>query len=55
MFDRPDEILSQSLLNIEAIQNRRKIYYDSKLVPKVLESNDLVLLYDSRFKNILAS
>ena len=37
---------------MEAIQKHRKSYYDSKLVPKKLEPNDLVLLYDiAGFKN----
>jgi hypothetical protein len=33
-----------------AMQKQRKTYYDSKLEPKVLNPNDLVLLYDSRFQ-----
>ena len=33
-----------------AIQNRRKSFYDSKLKPKELKIDDLVLLYDSRFQ-----
>ena len=36
-----------------AIQHRRKTYYDSKVHPKTLNPNDLVLLYDSRFQKFL--
>jgi hypothetical protein len=36
-----------------AMQNRRKSFYDSKLIPKTLHENDLVLLYDSRFQKFL--
>jgi hypothetical protein len=33
-----------------AMQKQRKTYYDSKLEPKVLNPNDPVFLYDSRFQ-----
>ena len=36
-----------------AIQQCHNTHYDSKLNYKMLNSNDLVLLYDSHFKNIL--
>ena len=49
-LERLDEIRSQAFMNMEAIQKQRKSYYDSKLQPKVLKENDLVLLYDSRFQ-----
>jgi hypothetical protein len=32
------------------MQNRRKSFYDSKLIPKTLHEDDLVLLYNSRFQ-----
>jgi hypothetical protein len=35
-----------------AIQKLQKTYYNNKLEPKILNPNDLVLLYDSRFKII---
>ena len=50
MLEKLDETRAQAYLNMEAIQKHRKSYYDSKLVPKKLEPNDLVLLYDSRFQ-----
>ena len=50
MLERLDEVRSQALLNIEATQKRRKLYYDSKLKPKPFKENDLVLLYDTRFQ-----
>jgi hypothetical protein len=49
-LERLDEIRSQAFMNMEAIQKQKKSYYDSKLQPKVLKENDLVLLYDSRFQ-----
>ena len=51
MLEKLDETRVQIHLNMEAIQKHRKSYYDSKLAPKKLEPNDLVLLYDSRFQN----
>jgi transposase InsO family protein len=50
MLEKLDEIRAQAYLNNEAIQKHRKTYYDSKLTPKVLKPDDLVLLYDSRFQ-----
>ena len=50
MLEKLDETYAQAHLNILAIQKLRKTYYDSKLEPKVLNSNDLVLLYNSRFQ-----
>ena len=49
MLEKLDETRAQAHLNMEAIQKHRKSYYDSKLAPKKLEPNDLILLYDSRF------
>ena len=50
MLKKLDEICAQAHLNMVAIQKHRKSYYDSKFVPKTLQPNDLVLLYDSRFQ-----
>jgi hypothetical protein len=50
MLEHLDEVRAQAYLNTVAIQNRRKSFYDSKLKPKVLKPDDLVLLYDSRFQ-----
>jgi transposase InsO family protein len=50
MLEQLDETRAQAYLNNEAIQRHRKTYYDSKLTPKVINDNDLVLLYDSRFQ-----
>jgi hypothetical protein len=50
MLEKLDEIRAQAYLNMLAMQKQRKTYYDSKLEPKVLNPNDLVLLYDSRFQ-----
>ena len=50
-LEQLDEIRANALLVMEATQRRRKSYYDSKLKPKSFMPNDLVLLYDSRFKN----
>jgi hypothetical protein len=46
---RLDEERSAALLRTEAIQKRRKSYYDSKIKPKTFRINDWVLLYDSRY------
>jgi hypothetical protein len=48
-LEKLDETRKDAVLRMEAIQKRRKSYYDSKLKPKVFEVNDWVLLYDSRF------
>ena len=45
-----NETRAEAYLNTVAIQNQRKSFYDSKLSPKTLNPNDLVLLYDSRFQ-----
>ena len=50
-LEKLDETRAQALLTMEAIQKRRKSHYDSKLKLKVFKSNDLVLLYDSRFQH----
>ena len=50
MLEKLDELCAQAYLNIATIQHRRKTYYDSKLHPKTLNPNDLVLLYNSRFQ-----
>ena len=49
-LERLDETRGQAYMNMEAIQKQRKTYYDSKLKPKNIKENDLVLLYDSRFQ-----
>jgi hypothetical protein len=50
MLEKLNETRAQAYLNTMAMQNRRKSFYDSKLIPKTLHENDLVLLYDSRFQ-----
>ena len=50
MLEKLDELCTQAYLNMAAIQRRRKTYYDSKVHPKTLNPNDLVLLYDSHFQ-----
>ena len=52
-LEKLDETRAQALLTMEAIQKRRKSYYDSKLKLKIFKPNDLVLLYDSRFQHFL--
>ena len=46
-LEKLDETQAQALLTMEAIQKRRKSYYNSKLKLKTFKPNDLVLLYDS--------
>ena len=53
MLEKLDGTRAQAHLIMVAIQKHRKSYYNSKLVPKTLQPNDLVLLYDSRFQNFL--
>jgi transposase InsO family protein len=50
MLEKLNETRAQAYLHTVAMQNRRKSFYDSKLTPKTLHENDLVLLYDSRFQ-----
>ena len=50
-LEKLDEIWALALLTMEAIQNRRKSYYNCKLNLKTFKPNDLVLLYDSRFQH----
>jgi len=50
MLEKLDETRAQAYLNMASIQNQRKSFYDSKLQPKLLKTNDLVLLFDSRFQ-----
>ena len=50
-LEKLDELWAQALLTMEAIQKRRRSYYDSKLKLKTFKPNDLVLLYDSRFQH----
>ena len=50
MLEKLDETRARAYLNMIAIQKHRKTYYDSKLIPKNLNENDLVLLYDNRFQ-----
>ena len=52
MLEKLNELRAQAYLNMVAIQHRRKTYYDSKVHPKTLNPNDLVLLYDSRFQKL---
>jgi hypothetical protein len=49
MLEKLEETRGQAYLNMVVAQKHRKTYYDSKLEPKVLKENDLILLYDSRF------
>jgi hypothetical protein len=49
MLEKLEETRTQAYLNMVVAQKHQKIYYDSKLEPKVLKENDLILLYDSRF------
>jgi hypothetical protein len=53
MLEKLNETRAEAYLNTVAMQNRRKSFYDSKLSPKTLNPNDLVLLYDSRFQKFL--
>jgi len=53
MLEKLDETKRQDFLNMQVMQTRRKSYYGSKLIPKKLKPNDLVLLYDSRFQRFL--
>jgi hypothetical protein len=50
MLEKLNETRAQAYLHTLAMQNRQKSFYDSKLIPKTLHENDLVLLYDSRFQ-----
>jgi hypothetical protein len=50
MLEKLDETHAQAYLNMVAIQKHRKTCYHSKLEPKTLNKNDLILLYDSRFQ-----
>jgi len=50
-LEQLDETHAQAYLNMIAIQNRCKSFYDSQLLPKQLKTNDLVLLYDIDSKN----
>jgi hypothetical protein len=50
MLEKLNETRAEAYINTMAMQNRRKSFYDSKLKPKILNPNDLVLLYDSRFQ-----
>jgi len=49
ILEKLDENRRQAYLNTLAMQNRRKSYYNWKLIPKNLQPNDLVLLFDSCF------
>ena len=49
-LEKLDEIRGLAVLNVEAIQRRRKSYYDNKLTHKSFMPHDMVLLYDSRFE-----
>ena len=48
-LEKLDETRANAFLVMEAIQKRRKSYYDSKLKKKTFTVNDYVLLYDSRY------
>ena len=52
-MEKLNETRAEAYFNIVAIQNRRKSFCDSKLSPKTLNPNDLVLLYDSQFQKFL--
>jgi transposase InsO family protein len=47
MLEKLNETRAEAYLNTVAMQNRRKSFYDSKLSPKTLNPNDLVLLCNS--------
>jgi hypothetical protein len=47
MLEKINETRAEAYLNTVAMQNRRKSFYDSKLSPKTLNPNDLVLLCNS--------
>jgi transposase InsO family protein len=49
MLEKLEETRAQAYLNMVVAQKHQKTYYYSKLEPKVLKENDLILLYDSRF------
>ena len=49
MLEKLEETTAQAYLNMVVAQNHQKTYYDSKLEPKVLKKNDLILLYDREF------
>jgi hypothetical protein len=42
VLEKLNEIQAQAYLNTIALQNRRKSFYDSKLITKTLQENDLV-------------
>jgi len=50
MLEKLNETRTEAYLKTVAIQNRRIFFYDSKLSPKILNPNDLVLLYDNWFQ-----
>jgi hypothetical protein len=53
MLEKLEVARAQAYLNMVVAQKHQKNYYDSKLEPKVLKENDLILLYDSRFSKFL--
>jgi hypothetical protein len=53
MLEKLEEMQTQAYLNMLAIQKYCKTYYDSKLEPKVLKENDLILHYDDHFSKKL--
>ena len=50
MLEKLDETHAQAHVNMVALQKHRKSYYDSKLVSKVVQPNDLILYYNSQFQ-----
>ena len=48
-LEKLDEERAHAFLTMEATQNRRKSYYDSKLQMKSFKPGDYVLLYDNRY------
>lgn len=53
MLEKLDAMLARAYLNMIAIQKHIKTNCDSKLIPKSLNENDLVLIYDNGFQKFL--
>lgn len=54
-LEQLDETCTQIYLHMIAIQNRQKSFYDSKLLPKQLQTNDLVYYIIVNSKNYRAN
>lgn len=50
MLEHLDGIKNQTYFDIGPIPKWRKTYHNSKMKPKALIANDLVLLYDIQFQ-----